>query len=123
MISSGFEFAAASQQSLFEVCGAFDGGVINRFRDAMKLRVGSIEQDDSPFGEPLRKQTRERSAEVFARPIASAQAGQSFRFAEQSRYGIHRELNLRTESHSSDGGVRQALGRRRNSLQGTFWSR
>src|SRR5580698_460076 len=116
MISSGFEFAAASQQSLFEVRGAFEG-------DVMKLRVGSIEQDDSPFGEPLRKQTRERSAEVFARPIASAQAGQSFRFAEQSRYGIHRELNLRTESHSSDGGVRQALGRRRNSLQGTFWSR
>src|SRR5713101_5866732 len=73
MITSLLERLTSIEQRGMQVVRAFDGSSIDRLRNAMQIRVGSVQKNHTPGAEKARKQSGERRSQRLSRTVGLPQ--------------------------------------------------
>lgn len=78
----------------------------------MQLRIGRVQQNDSPLRKQAGEETGEGAAIVLTGAVTGAQVICDFGVAQKFGGGVHQDFNLRSENYVSYGGVGLGWGSR-----------
>src|SRR5579864_218541 len=116
VIACGLKFLAAVMKAGSKLARAFYRGTIDWLCDVGKFRIRGIHQNDAPFGEDARIDTRESTAEGFTRAVRITQDLGCFGVAKQS-YGLFDYgIDLVVKANRTDGSPRYVLACSREDL-------